>query len=143
MNLTVVGGELLPGLDEASLQELIDALTPRLELPGVSVSVAFVPDSRMQELNSRYRGLDSTTDVLSFAGTGDELGDIVIATGVLVRQAGEFGVPVSEELRRLVVHALLHLSGMDHNDDDPEDPMLALQERILADTVGAVRISDE
>ena len=143
MTLTIVGADLLPGLDEQSLQTLVDALTVRLGLPGTALSLAIVTDQDMQVLNSRYRGMNSATDVLSFSGNGDELGDIVIAAGVLSRQASAYGVPLADELRRLVVHGVLHLSGLDHNDDDPDDPMLALQDRILADTVGAVRIAHE
>ncbi len=143
MIFTLVGSDLLPGLDERSVREFIGVLTNRLELPGTAVSLVILPDREMQDLNRRYRGMDAPTDVLSFAGTGDELGDIVIAGGVLTRQAQELGVSIAEELQRLVVHGILHLSGMDHNDADPEDPMLALQDRILADTVGAVRIANE
>jgi probable rRNA maturation factor len=92
----------------------------------------------MQELNREYRGIDAPTDVLTFRqadaeATGDQrhVGDLVISIDALERNAHDEGVTTDEELKRLVVHGLLHLSGMDHDDDDPTDPMLTLQERML------------
>jgi probable rRNA maturation factor len=92
----------------------------------------------MRVLNREYRGIDRTTDVLSFpqqggtmppcetstatTGTentgdpvpGDILGDIVINLHQTKRQAAEYGVPFQTELKKLLVHGLLHLIGYDH-----------------------------
>jgi probable rRNA maturation factor len=92
----------------------------------------------MQELNRKYRGLDRTTDVLSFpqmdnpplppvtkGGRGGisvsvnliphfVLGDIVINVHRAQRQAAEYGLTLDEELKRLLIHGLLHLMGYDH-----------------------------
>jgi probable rRNA maturation factor len=90
------------------------------------VSIALVSDARMRTLNRTYRRKDKVTDVLSF-GAGAEpraargepraaiLGDIVIATGVARRQAGESGHSYQSELRVLALHGLLHLLGYDHH----------------------------
>jgi len=83
------------------------------------VNIALVSDARMRTLNRRYRRRDKVTDVLSF-GAGAEpraaiLGDIVIATGVARRQAGEAGHSYQSELRVLALHGLLHLLGYDHH----------------------------
>jgi probable rRNA maturation factor len=83
------------------------------------VAVALVSDARVRQLNARYRGKDSPTDVLSFAA--DEpgfLGEVVIASGVARRQARQAGHPVQVELRVLALHGLLHLLGYDHEQDD-------------------------
>jgi probable rRNA maturation factor len=84
------------------------------------VTVALVSDHRMRSLNRIFRGKDYVTDVLSFAvdaGRQIEFGDIVIATGVAVRQAKEYGHSIGTELRVLALHGLLHLLGYDHEVD--------------------------
>lgn len=97
------------------------------------VSVLFVGDGKMHALNLRYRGIDKTTDVLSFPQyDGGELkkmlkrssqvsdhsslplGDIVISLERTRAQAKEHGLSFDEELARLLIHGLLHLFGYDH-----------------------------
>jgi len=82
------------------------------------VTIAVVPDGRVQQLNRRYRRTDAPTDVLSFPS--DErgyLGDVVIAAGVARRQAAHAGHSLQHELRVLALHGLLHLLGYDHERD--------------------------
>jgi probable rRNA maturation factor len=82
------------------------------------VTVALVPDRRIQELNRTFRGIDATTDVLSFpAAEPGTLGDVVIARGVARRQAREAGHDMPTEVRVLALHGLLHLLGYDHEHD--------------------------
>jgi probable rRNA maturation factor len=107
--------------------------TSRLRAPGLArwlratapkearggVVVALVSDARVRQLNTRYRGENAPTDVLSFAA--DEpgfLGEVVIASGVARRQAQQSGHPLQVELRILALHGLLHLLGYDHERDD-------------------------
>ena len=107
--------------------------TGRLRAPGLAgwlqvtapkkargaVTVALVPDTRIRQLNARYRGKNSATDVLSFAaGEPGFLGEVVIASGVARRQARQAGHAVQVELRVLALHGLLHLLGYDHERDD-------------------------
>jgi probable rRNA maturation factor len=116
---------------------------------GWDLSVLFCGDAFIRSLNARYRGRDEATDVLSFtlgetvrdpAGSpgGDRYlsGDIVISLETLAENAEYFKVPREEELRRLLVHGVLHLDGMDHRDvleGEPESSMLRLQERLLVE----------
>lgn len=109
------------------------------EIGSSAFSVAFVSDRRMKELNSFFRGKDSTTDVLSFrhepdefASTGDQasvtgggenahsLGDIVISAEQAQRQAAENGLALETEIKQLIVHGVLHLCGYDHETDRGE-----------------------
>jgi len=84
-----------------------------------AVAVALVSDARIRQLNARYRGKNSSTDVLSFAAEEPGfLGEVVIASGVARRQARQAGHPVQVELRVLALHGLLHLLGYDHERDD-------------------------
>ena len=108
---------------------------------GWDLSLLICDDAFIRGLNKQYRDKDEATDVLSFEqgdtyrsleGTERFLaGDIVISLDALSRNAEEFGISRDEELRRLITHGILHLSGMDHEDNDPSRPMLLLQEEIL------------
>jgi len=110
---------------------------------GWELSLLLCDDSRMMDLNRRYRGAERPTDVLSFPGHleptphGRPLrgravtGDIAFSLDTLRRNAREYGVSVDEELKRLVVHGILHCAGMDHG-SDRHGKMLALQESLLA-----------
>jgi probable rRNA maturation factor len=108
---------------------------------GWDLSILLCDDRFMRGLNRQYRDRDEPTDVLSFE-QGDTYedpsgeprflaGDIVVSLDSLERNADENGVGREEELGRLIVHGILHLAGMDHEDNDPADPMLALQEELL------------
>ena len=105
------------------------------------VSLLFCFDTFIHELNKTYRNIDSPTDVLSFemgesyTDENDDVryvaGDIVISVDSLKKNAIDFSVSENEELKRLIIHSILHLSGMDHSDNSKEQPMLMLQEDIL------------
>lgn len=103
-------------------------------------SVAFIGDSRMQQLNELFRGKDATTDVLSFPHEADEflsepgavatgfhetenqrfLGDIVISVEQAQKQASENDLTLENEIKQLILHGLLHLCGHDHETDNGE-----------------------
>ncbi len=111
-----------------------------LEKDNWDLSLLFCSDDFIRTLNRDYRGKDEPTDVLSFTmgETVEEegrpvfiAGDVVISLPALMRNSAEFGVEPDEELRRLIVHGILHLSGFDHEDNDPLQPMLVEQETIV------------
>jgi probable rRNA maturation factor len=97
--------------------------------------VVLVGDRAMRDLNRRFRGRDCATDVLSFAygGKGDcgvpFLGEIVISPATAQSQALRWGSTHDREMRRLLVHGMLHLLGYDHTSDKGEH--LALQQCLL------------
>ena len=100
------------------------------------VSVTFVDDAAMQDLNGRYLGKDATTDVLAFSLGDDDapLGDVYVGVDQARRQARDHGVSLDEELVRLAIHGTLHVLGHDHP-DGPErldSPMFARQEALVA-----------
>lgn len=112
------------------------------------VTVALVSDQGMRTMNRRYRGLDRTTDVLSFSAdapqaearvsrvealAGEEpwLGDIAIARGVAARQARAFGHGVATEVKVLALHGLLHLLGYDHEGRRDRSVMVRAEARLL------------
>jgi probable rRNA maturation factor len=102
------------------------------------LSVLFCNNRYIKSLNTQYSNKDEATDVLSFtlgekASGGRFLaGDIVISLDALEENTRFFKVSEDEELRRLLVHGILHLSGYDHETNEENEPMLIEQEKILA-----------
>jgi probable rRNA maturation factor len=101
------------------------------------VTIAFVSDRAMRELNRMWRGKRATTDVLSFPAEqaefekaeGLSLGDVVISIEQAERQAKEHGLSFENELAQLILHGLLHLSGYDHETDHGQMNRLELRLR--------------
>lgn len=106
------------------------------------VSVVFVDDLYIQSLNSAYRGIDSPTDVLSFAmlegeaipGQEEELilGDVVVSLQAAQRQSVEYGHSFRREVAYLTVHGVLHLLGYDHQEVEGREEMRLKEEDTLA-----------
>ncbi len=88
------------------------------------ISLALVPSDIIRELNLKYRGEDSLTDVLAFPLQGEVgpakrfLGEIIICPSLALIQANERGHSLEEELILLVVHGTLHLLGYKDNEDE-------------------------
>ena len=128
MDVTVVNLQRKIVLDTSSLVDFSESLLSAAEeANGRNASVAFISDRRMKELNSFFRGKDSTTDVLSFPHEPDEfdtdkhnLGDIVISAEQAARQAADNGLTLEVEIKQLILHGLLHLCGYDHETDNGE-----------------------
>lgn len=113
--------------------------------PETEVSVTFVTNEAIQEINREYRDKDQPTDVISFAleelGEGEMevtfegmpriLGDIIISTDRTKEQAEEYGHSFERELGFLAVHGFLHLLGYDHMVPEDEKVMFGKQEEIL------------
>lgn len=111
------------------------------------VSVTFVTNERIHEINREYREKDAPTDVISFAmeelGEGEieligaelprVLGDIIISIPKAEEQAKEYGHSFIRELGFLSVHGFLHLLGYDHMEKDEEEKMFSRQKEILDD----------
>jgi probable rRNA maturation factor len=101
--------------------------------PDASVTIAFVSDARIRDLNHRFRGIDRATDVLSFpnseSATDDNLGDIAISLSRAAIQARENELALDEEIAQLILHGLLHLCGYDHETDNGEMNRLELKLR--------------
>ncbi len=129
-------------IDIEMVDELIGKILSYLNETG-DFSLHFVSDEEIRNLNRDYRGIDDPTDILTFAiNDGEafpqfdeeekELGDVFISIESMNRNAASLGVDENEELRRLLVHGILHLRGMDHGTNDfSTEPMLIEQERIM------------
>ncbi len=109
------------------------------------LSVTFVTNERIQEINREYRDKDRATDVISFAmeelGEGEipligadmprVLGDVIISIAKTREQAAEYGHTFSRELGFLAVHGFLHLLGYDHEIEEDEKKMFSRQRELL------------
>jgi probable rRNA maturation factor len=107
-----------------------EAMLAAIGKSSSSVTIAFVSDEKIRELNKQFRAIDKATDVLSFpSDEPDQLGDIAISIQTAVRQARENGLTLNGEIAQLILHGLLHLSGYDHETDDGEMNRLELRLR--------------
>ena len=128
-------------LKPISIEEFCkDALRAEGVADNCEVSITFVTNDKIQNLNKQYRGLDKPTDVLSFECDGEVLedgaktlilGDIVIAPDVARAQCDEYGNSFIDEIELLLVHGILHLLGYDHIEDSEAEIMEAREKEIL------------
>jgi probable rRNA maturation factor len=132
--------------DQKLVEELLQFAAKKQNLSGdIELSVTFVDNDRIQEINKEYRNKDQATDVISFAmeelGEGEVelvgvdmprvLGDIIISVDRTKEQAEEYGHSYTRELGFLAVHGFLHLLGYDHLTREEEEVMFTLQKEIL------------
>ena len=107
------------GVESKLLSKIAHRALEVLGLNKAELSIVLVSDAQIRRLNKLYRNKDKPTDVLSFP-IGEKvkgwliLGDIVISVDTAKRQAQELGYSLEEELKRLLVHGLVHLLGYDH-----------------------------
>ena len=92
----------------------VPEVAARMPAAEASVAVRLMGDAEMRRLNRTFAGEDHATDVLSFNGSGDHLGDLAISWPAVVRQARKYRHAQRTELALLCVHGLLHLLGWDH-----------------------------
>lgn len=125
---------LLNPFDEVVDEALIErAALSALPESSREVCILLTDDDGIRELNQRFRGIDSPTDVLSFPGDGfpnSPLGDIAISVPYARRQAELREVSLDQELAYLAIHGALHLIGWDDQTDDEQERMVAEMNRI-------------
>lgn len=103
------------------------------------LAIRLVDTKEGRSLNRHYRGKDHPTNVLSFPAELPEgvnlplLGDLVICAPVVAREAAEQGKPLNAHYAHLTVHGVLHLLGLDHEDEREAEAMERLEREILAD----------
>ena len=98
------------------------------------LTVRIVGDAEGQALNRDFRGKDYATNVLTFdyAQSPLVLADLVLAAGVVEREASELGIALADHYAHLLVHGALHAQGLDHEDDADAAVMEARETAILA-----------
>ncbi len=135
-----------------ALSRILGHLYPGNPHGRIEMGLTIVSDSGIQSLNLRHRGLDQPTDVLSFPLMDDPgvlnesysesdgppmmLGDIVMSTETIVRQAEKRGTPLIERFTECLVHGTLHLLGYLHDSDEPRKRMEALEDELIPHVIG-------
>ncbi len=127
------------------------ALENQTESSDSELTIVLTDDSKIQELNREYLGIDSPTDVLSFPASEIDpetdaryIGDIIISMPYAARSAGKAGHPLESEVQLLVVHGVLHLLGHDHAEADGKAKMWKAQAEILKSLgLGYIKIREE
>ena len=137
--IEVLNRQRLRSVDVQRAATLARTVLDKIGKPSATLTISFIRDRQMRQLNRDYRGLDKPTDVLSFAyheaedepdwgEVGEHLGDLVISVETAERYAQELGLTFARELDYLVIHGALHLAGYDHEADNGE--MSRLEKRL-------------
>jgi probable rRNA maturation factor len=110
------------GLSSSGLSRFLNRARTAVGISG-EVDVLLADDARLKRLNRDFRGKNKATDVLSFPAAEDDqqmAGDLAISLETAAKQASAYGHGLRDEVRILLLHGLLHLSGMDHEADNGE-----------------------
>lgn len=123
----------LRGPGETSIGGLVHQLKDRLAPSFQGISISYVDDRAMRKLNREHRGINQTTDILSFPakpekGAWKHLGDLVISLPTADKMAKKMSISRRREIETLIIHGFLHLCGYDHEKDKGE--MLELQQTL-------------
>ena len=106
-NLTTVS------VDEEFLKRVAKKVLKSENRKEIDLSIVFVGEARMRKLNKKYRGKNKVTDVLSF---GQGLNEIVVCLREIKKNAKIYNSTFKKELARVLIHAILHLSGYNHKE---------------------------
>lgn len=141
MAVEVLNRQRLARIDRQAVAELVNTVLVAIGRDGAGLTVVFVRDRAMRNLNRRFRGQDRTTDVLSFPSQDEAsvdelrardepefLGDVAVSVDRAQQQAID-AHSLDRELRELIMHGVLHLCGYDHETDRGEMNRLELRLR--------------
>lgn len=126
--------ESLPGQCDlptrAEVQRILKASLPK----DMEVTVRFVDAAESRELNLRHLGKDRPANVLAFPHSEERKGDgdVAICPEVVATEAGQCNIATDERYAQLLVHASLHLLGMDHDSDEAAEKMERAEARLLS-----------
>jgi probable rRNA maturation factor len=125
----------LPNADALAAAAAEASLAAAPDAPSGDIVILLTNDVEVHELNRRFRGKDTPTNVLSFpagANPHGHLGDVALALGVCAAEARAQAKALADHLQHLVAHGVLHLVGYDHQDEAEAEAMEALERDILA-----------
>lgn len=116
-------------INKNRIKMITSSILSKAALPFKDLSIAFVTEPEMKKLNLVYRGKNRITDVLSF--DYGNAGEIVICYKQAEKQAKEKKYSTGRELTILLIHAILHLAGYDHEKNEKEAKVMRLQEEAI------------
>ena len=144
MNLHIQNNQRKIKIDRRKIRSTIFKILKILDCADKEISLSFVDDIKIKQLNKQYLGKDKATNVLSFSLQEDEygninpqiLGDIVISVETAQKDAVYGNLTVDQEINFLIIHGLLHLLGYDHeNTTKKETSKMRKKERELFNIV--------
>ncbi len=143
MKILIRNQQRYRSLNKKEIEITAGNILSSLKQQTVELSILFVGDKKMTELNTTYRGIRKSTDVLSFEAdiplenneTDRVLGDIVINIPRTEFQAEEYGTSFYDELYRLLIHGTLHLLGYDHVDSPGRARTMQKKEREIFNAI--------
>ncbi|MGW8273256.1 MAG: rRNA maturation RNase YbeY [Thermodesulfovibrionales bacterium] len=144
MTVSIRNAQRRVAIDVGRLRRDASFLLDALGQTSCELSILISNDETMKDLNARYRGKPYTTDVLSFPlgsaaqnipGADVLLGDIVVNAHLAARSSRESGRALYLEIRRLLVHGVLHLVGYDHENGPSESRRMSRKEQRLLDAL--------
>ncbi|PLX26620.1 rRNA maturation RNase YbeY [Candidatus Parcubacteria bacterium] len=113
-------------INEEELEDFLQFISGKYELKNKEISIAIVDDKEIRKINKEYRKKDSVTDVLSFEGEDDFLGELIVDFDQIKRQAKYYSDDTHDELLFIILHGVLHLLG---DSDETEEERVAMIEK--------------
>ncbi len=120
------------------IKKIAAAAADRLVLNSARITIIITDDAYIRTINKEYRSIDRPTDVISFANrdnpfpdidaSQEEIGDIYISIEQAERQSHEYRVSLIDEMKRLIIHGILHLVGYDHERSDEDEEVMLQKE---------------
>ena len=158
-----ITGRVSVKFKELAVKVALECIKCMKQPDKLEVAIKFVSEKEMQRINFEYRGIDKVTDVLSFPATDlkvneildieDEeniyllndqglihFGDMAICMTQLKRQAKEYGVSIESELKKLVIHSMLHFMGYDHIKDS--DYKVMNKKEMVLDSLIKIKVDE-
>ncbi len=133
--IEIVNRQRARKLDSTQWRDFAETALAAVNQNKKNATVVFVSDLTIKTLNQSFRGKNYATDVLSFPSAAEtfedqtDLGEVVISIQRAMAQAKEHGLSFSNEVKQLILHGLLHLSGFDHETDKGDMNRLELRLR--------------
>lgn len=141
-NIDICYGNIAETSNKEGINNFCLKVLDRLKIKNWEISIVLCDDIVIKDLNLKYRSKNEPTDVLSFTQDLEPVGDIIYAGDIIVsletikHHSKRFDVDIDEELKRVLIHGILHLSGMDHKTNLRDEKMLRIQEDILSGISG-------
>lgn len=150
MILELIDSQDKEKLDLKSLQEVCNYISEKFDPDNKKVlNFIFIDDKKMRDMNRKYRGIDSTTDVLSFsyleesisqkqAESQSIIGEVYISPATARKNSSQQEGQWSFELETvlLIIHGILHIFGYDHENDEEKAEMYNIQDSLIRDIQG-------
>lgn len=133
------------GITRKMLRAIASETAAHLAMTNATLSIVICDDEYIRAMNREFRSIDGPTDVISFSNREapfpeletdlDEIGDVFISAERALAQSVEYRVPLAQEMKRLIVHGMLHLAGYDHERSDRDERIMLQKEEEICSSI--------